>query len=147
MSKEISTQIKINATTEQVWNVFSDFKNYPNWNPFIKSIQGDFEIGKVISIHLVLPDSKPMTFKPKVLSFEQNKKLIWLGHLMIKGIFDGEHKFELIDNKDGTCTFIQSEKFSGILVPLLRKTIEVKTVNGFNLMNKSLKERVESMRK
>ena len=40
-----------------------------------------------------------MTFKPNILVFEENKELRWLGKLFFKGLFDGEHKFEIIDNK------------------------------------------------
>ena len=63
-----------------------------------------------------------------------------MGHLLFPGLFDGEHKFELVDNHDGTTTFIQSEIFKGILVPLFNKMLDTNTVNGFNLMNQKLKE-------
>ena len=38
MAKEIKTEILINATPEKVWSILTSFDNYPNWNPFIKSI-------------------------------------------------------------------------------------------------------------
>ena len=57
-----------------------------------------------------------MIFKPIILTRINNKELSWQGKLLFKGLFDGKHKFELIDNGDGTTTFIQSEKFSGIFV-------------------------------
>jgi hypothetical protein len=147
MAKVITTEIQIHAKPEHVWSVFSDFKNYPNWNPFITSIQGNFSVGQTITVNLNPPDAKPMTFKPKLLICNENKKLVWIGHLFIKGLFDGEHSFEIVDHKDGTCTFIQSEKFNGILVPVLKKLLETNTLNGFKLMNQKLKERVESMNK
>jgi len=84
-----------------------------------------------------------MTFTAKVLAFEKNKEFRWLGHLFIKGLFDGEHCFQLTDNGDGSTTFRQSEQFGGILVPLFNKMIEVNTRNGFEAMNKKLKERAE----
>lgn len=84
-----------------------------------------------------------MTFKPKVLAFEANQEFRWIGHLLIPGLFDGEHRFQLIDNGNGTTTFIQSEKFKGILVPLFKKMLDINTVNGFNEMNQKLKEIVE----
>jgi len=62
---------------------------------------------------------------------------------LFPGLFDGEHKFELIDNNNGTTTFVQSEKFTGILVPLFRKMLDVNTRNGFSLMNEKLKELAE----
>ncbi len=143
MAKEIKTEILINAAPEKIWAVLTDFDNYPNWNPFIKSITGDIAVGNRITARLEPPEAKGMTFKPKILTYEINKEFRWLGHLLFPGLFDGEHKFELIDNGNGTATFRQSEKFKGILVPLFKKMLDINTTNGFNLMNKRLKELAE----
>ena len=85
-----------------------------------------------------------MIFKPKVLVYEENKKLSWIGRLLIPGLFDGEHTFELIDNGDGTTTFVQSEIFKGLLVPLFQKTLDNNTRRGFEQMNLKLKEMCEN---
>lgn len=145
MAKELITEIKINAKPAQVWAILTDFSSYPAWNPFIKSLTGDVQVGNTITARIEPPKASGMTFKPKVLSFEANKKFVWLGNLLIKGLFDGEHSFELIDNLDGTTTFIQSEKFEGILLPLFKKMLDVNTKEGFESMNKALKDRVESL--
>ena len=39
----ISTEIEISASDEEVWQVLSDFDAYPEWNPFIKTIEGKLE--------------------------------------------------------------------------------------------------------
>ncbi|HEY5462890.1 MAG TPA: SRPBCC domain-containing protein [Hanamia sp.] len=140
MAKEIKSEILINAMPEKVWSILTDFDQYPNWNPFIKSITGNVLVGNKITARLEPPGAKGMTFKPKVLVFETNKELRWIGHLLFPGLFDGEHKFELIYNGNGTTTFRQIEKFRGILVPLFKKMLDENTFNGFNLMNKKLKE-------
>ena len=143
MAKEIKTEILINATPENVWSVFTDFDNYPNWNPFIKSIKGEMKVGNKITARIVPPEAKGMTFKPKILTFETNKELSWIGHLFFAGLFDGKHTFELIDNENGTTTFRQSENFKGILLPLLIKQLDNNTKKGFEEMNKKLKEMAE----
>jgi hypothetical protein len=143
MTKEIKTEILIHATPAKVWSILTNFDNYPNWNPFIKSIKGDVKVGNKITARIEPPQAKGMTFKPKILTFETNKELKWLGHLLVAGLFDGEHKFELMDNGNGTTTFIQSEKFKGILVPLFKNMLENNTINGFNEMNGKLKELAE----
>lgn len=131
---ELKTEIVINAEPSKVWEILIDFEKYPNWNPFIKSLTGDVKIGNQIKIEL-----QGMKFKPRVLTFEKDKEFSWLGHLLIKGLFDGEHLFKLTDNKNGTTKFEQSEKFSGILVPLLKKKLMTETKDGFIEMNKRLK--------
>ena len=143
MAKEIKTEIVIKATPEIVWAILTDFDNYPNWNPFIKSIKGQVAVGNKIIARLEPPKAKGMTFKPSVLIFDANKEFKWLGHLLFPGLFDGEHKFELFDNGNGTTNFRQSEKFKGLLVSLFKKMLDNNTTNGFNLMNQKLKELAE----
>jgi hypothetical protein len=143
MAKEIKTEILIKATPEKVWSILTNFNNYPIWNPFIKSIKGEVKVGKKVIVNIEPPESKGMTFKPKILKVETNKELIWLGHLLFPGLFDGKHNFKLIDNGDGTTTFVQSEEFKGILVPLFKKQLNNNTRRGFEAMNNKLKELAE----
>lgn len=138
MTKEINTSIIINATTQQVWNVLTDFDSYPLWNPFVKSITGKVAVNNRVKIKL-----PGMQFKPVVLAFEANRELRWLGNLLVKGLFDGEHQFLLRDNGNGTTTFLHSEKFSGLLVPIFSKKLDTETRQGFEQMNLALKERAE----
>lgn len=142
-AKEIKTEILINALPEKVWAIFSDFNNYPNWNPFIKSLAGDVKVGNKITVKIEPYNSKPMTFKPKVLAFEANKEMRWIGHLLFAGLFDGRHQFELIDNGNGTTTFKQSEVFKGILMPFFSKKKMGNTRKGYEAMNQKLKELAE----
>jgi hypothetical protein len=141
--KEIRTEIVIKATPARVWYVLTDFESYPEWNPFIKSIQGSLVEGTTIIARMEPPESSGMTFKPKLLTIKNAKEIRWLGHLFFPGLFDGEHIFELYENTDGSTTFIQREKFKGILVPLFKKMIDVNTVQGFEMMNRKLKELAE----
>jgi hypothetical protein len=145
MAKEIKSEVLINASPEEIWCVLMDFKNYPNWNPFIKQIEGIAQRDNVIVARIEPPGAQGMTFKPRVLEVNENKEFRWIGKLLIKGLFDGEHKFEIIDNKNGTSTFIQSEKFTGILVPIFKNMLEVNTLEGFKKMNAKLKEVVEKI--
>ncbi|GHB77638.1 SRPBCC domain-containing protein [Persicitalea jodogahamensis] len=147
MAKELKTQIRIEAAPDQVWDVLTDFEKYPAWNPFIKSLTGQVAVGHTINVRLEPPEGSGMTFKPKVLAMEKNKEFRWLGQLFFKGLFDGEHRFALVDNGDGSTTFLHSERFEGILVPLFNEMIEVNTRNGFEDMNQQLKIRVEGLYK
>ncbi len=144
MSKEIKTEIQIQARPDKVWEILCDFENYHQWNPFIKKIKGETRSGSRLEVFIEPPQSKGMRFRPVVLVFKPQKEFRWLGKLWMKGLFDGEHAFELIDNGDGSTTFIHSEKFKGLLVPFLSKMLDVNTKNGFELMNYNLKRLAEN---
>jgi hypothetical protein len=140
MPTTIKTEIIIQATPERVWLLLSQFDNYPEWNPFIKSVQGEVKVGNTITVRIQSSASKEMTFKPKILVLETNKELSWLGHFLFRGLFDGAHTFVLTDNGNGTTLFRQQETFRGILVPLFKKQLDTYTRKGFMAMNQKLKE-------
>lgn len=143
MKKELKTEILIEATPGKIWEILTAFDRYPEWNPFITSITGKPEVGKKIRAQIAPPGAKGMTFKPTVLAFEKEKEFKWIGNLLFPGLFDGEHRFELIDNGNGTTTFIQAERFRGILVPLFKKMLDIHTLEGFRAMNQQLKVEAE----
>jgi hypothetical protein len=84
-----------------------------------------------------------MTFKPTVLAAEPARELRWLGRLLVPGLFDGEHSFRIEPLPGGRSRFVQSERFSGVLVRPLRKTLD-RTLLGFEQMNGALKAEVEA---
>ena len=142
--KEIRTEISISATPEQIWTVLSDFKKYADWNPFIRSISGKAIAGEILNVSILPPGGSPMHFRPVVLCSDAEREFRWKGKLIIKGLFDGEHYFLIRDNGDGSSAFIQGEKFSGLLVPMVAKALE-NTEQGFKSMNEALKLRCEQL--
>lgn len=137
---KIETSILIHATPTIVWSILTEFEKYPEWNPFVKSLKGSVAEGKQIEVQL-----PGMKFKPTVVTFKPEQEFAWLGHLWIKGLFDGRHSFRLVDNNDGTTTFYHSENFSGILVPIFKQKLLKDTLNGFEHMNQKLKARAEDL--
>ena len=140
--KEIETDIRINADAETIWNILMDFEHYPDWNPFIKSIEGEQALGSKLKVHIHPPEGKKMIFNPTIQEFVPNRKLKWLGSGPVKGLFDGQHSFELEQLEDGTVKFIHEERFTGLLVGLFKKVL-IKTEIGFKQMNEALKEKSE----
>lgn len=139
----LKTSIDINASPEKIWSILNDFERYPIWNPFIVELTGKFELGKRILVKIQPPDAKMSTFKPKVTAFEPTKKMSWLGSVLMPGIFDGEHIFELLPQSNGSTRLVQSEHFKGILLPFFKKILDNNTRRGFEAMNKKVKEIAE----
>lgn len=140
---EIRTEIEIEAPPEIVWGVLTDFSRYAEWNPFIVGIQGEARAGARIRITLSMPESaKEHQFRPRVIRCEAPQELRWLGHLWMKGLFDGEHFFRL-EASGAKTRFIHGEDFSGVLLRFSGQTVTHAT-RGFVYMNQALKQRVES---
>jgi hypothetical protein len=144
MAREINTTIKINAPSNKVWAVLTDFSQYSEWNPFIRSIRGNAQQGEALEILIQPPGGTSMTFQPIILVLQPGAELRWRGRLMLPGIFDGEHQFQLESIGEGRTRLIHREVFSGLLVPLLWRKLDIQTRQGFEAMNHALKKRVES---
>lgn len=145
IKKEIRTELVIKASPAIVWSVLTDFAQYPSWNPFIKWIKGEAIEGLKITACIEPPNASGMTFKPLILKVNPQKEFRWVGHLFIRGLFDGEHIFELYENSDGSTTFVQREEFKGLLVGLFTKMLDTNTMQGFEAMNRKLKKRAEAL--
>jgi hypothetical protein len=145
MQRHISHTIEIDATPDEVWGILADTESYPEWNPFIETLEGDLTSGAHLRTRISAPGGSTMTFKPRVLVAAPGSELRWLGRLLVRGLFDGEHAFVLESLPGGRTRFTQSETFSGVLVRALGGTL-AKTEEGFRQMNEALRERVEKSR-
>jgi hypothetical protein len=78
---ELKTEILINATPEKVWQVLTDFKHYPLWNPFIKNLAGNPVASEKLIVQIAPPGKKEMTFSP-VLFKADGSELRWVGKFL-----------------------------------------------------------------
>lgn len=140
--RNLTTEITIEAPARVVWEILTDLEKYEDWNPFIVSSEGDVTEGSRLRNKMQPPGGKTTTFKPTVTAVEAEKYFEWLGRLGVPGLFDGRHQFKLEAVGERT-RFIQSEEFTGILVPLFAKMLDNKTQPGFEAMNQAIKERAE----
>jgi hypothetical protein len=142
--KELRSQIEIEAPPERVWQVLTDFAAYPEWNPFIRRVSGRPEVEEQLVVRMRPSGTRGLTFRPTVTKAEPNRQLRWLGHLLVPGIFDGEHTFEIEELERDRILFIQREVFKGLLVPLFARSLDRDTQRGFEEMNRALRERAET---
>ena len=141
--REITTETKINAPAATVWRILTDFKRFPSWNPFIPKAEGALREGAQLKVRIEPPGGMGMTFRPRITRLSEKRELRWLGRLFIPGLFDGEHHFEIKPLGEDAIQFVQREQFKGILVPLLWRSLDKNTRQGFEEMNAALKKRAE----
>lgn len=143
MSSTIERSIEIDAPPAAIWSVLTDIGAYPDWNPFMTKLAGEFTVGSRLEVRIERPNARPMTFKPTVLAVEPEHELRWLGRFIIPGLVDGEHCLRIERLTDGRSRFTQTERFTGLLVRPLKSMLG-KTELGFEQMNASLKARAEA---
>ncbi len=142
--KELHSEIEIDAPAERVWRLLTDFASYPEWNPFIRSISGQPTTGERLAVRIEPPGGRGMTFRPQVLNAQPNRELRWVGHLLVPGLFDGEHSLAIQPLGENRVRFVQREAFKGLLVPVFARSLDNNTQRGFEQMNRALKERAEA---
>ena len=140
--KEIKTEIIINTSKKEVWRILTNFSEYPEWNPFIRSLEGQAVKDTRLVATLQLKDRKPMVFKPVVTVSDENKKFEWLGTTSLN-VVNGRHYFIVEEINEKQVKFVHGEQFTGILARPFHKRLAEPTIAGFVEMNKALKNRVE----
>ena len=142
--RELRSEININASATRAWDTLTDLDSFHEWNPFLQRALGEVKEGEKLNVYAKAPGGMGMSFKPRVVRVNPNREFRWLGRLGMRGIFDGEHIFEIEPDGDSSCRFVQREEFRGFLVPIMLAMISKSTLRGFNEMNQALKSRLEN---
>lgn len=72
--KELYTEIEINASASVVWDILTDFNNFPNWNPFIKEISGNLQEGSQIEVFITPPKNRSFQKNHRFFDAPKNQR-------------------------------------------------------------------------
>ncbi len=138
MAAHFHTELRIEASPQQVWEVLTDLEAYPQWNPMAKQAQGRLEVGAKLLLHLA---ALPFPVGAQIRALDPGRLLRWGGGASI--ILDVEHYFEV--HPDGEHTrFVHGEIFGGLLGPLIARLAGIN--NGlYEHYNQKLALRVASI--
>lgn len=140
----LTSEIEIAAPSEVIWDVLVDFGAYVDWNPVEIQARGQAVVGGTLEHTGQLPGRKPMTFKAKIIEATPSRALAWKGKIVIPGLFDVTHHFEIDPLAGDRSRLRQFEHFSGVLVPFMRGMLR-DTQAAFELANQAIKARAESV--
>jgi hypothetical protein len=142
--KELRTEIEIQASPEKVWQALTQLDRYPEWNPFIHHAIGTAKVGEKVDITF-RSGLKDMTLHCTVIKAEPNLELHWKYHVILPGLWSGEHSFTIEPMGANRVRFIDKEIFTGLLIPLQVKDINTNTRRDFEAMDQALKARAEQI--
>ena len=143
MGTTLVSQIDIDASPQQVWRLLTDLSAYPEWNPFIVRAEGRVEVGSRLTLRMQPVGGRPATLRPTIVQADEGSCLRWRGSVGVRGILDAEHVFRITARDGGRSRLHQNEHFTGLLVPLLAKSLHRTTRPAFDAMNEALKSRAE----
>ena len=140
---EIRSELEIAAPAAEVWGILTDFPRYQEWNPFITEFKSDGVVGNPLRLLLSLPEGRDYRIKATLLRNDADYELRFRAHLLLPGLFDGEHFLRVQAVDPRRTRFVQGENFSGALLRFSGRTL-TKVARGFDYMNEALKRRAEA---
>ena len=143
MKKNFHAQATIKAPASKVWEHLTDFESYPEWNPFLRSVQGEPKEGATIYI-IVANQPRPIKGKIKQLIPDARLQLESLGPLGL-GLLRALFTCEITPLEDShQVTFAVNETFEGPLTRIVSSSLEQQS-SLYNELCQSLKMRVENL--
>ncbi len=135
--KSVHHQISINATSEEVWKVLTDFESYPEWNPTMELVEGEVKEGNNVKYQFTQDENSKSEIGATVMKIVPPKLLNQKDGIPL--ILTFNHKYILEPNGNMTKVTIH-EDYRGIGVNFWNpKPVEA----AYGRLNIALKERVE----
>jgi hypothetical protein len=118
MHYEVTADIR--APAETIWEIITDARRYPDWDSGVERIEGDIAAGEKIKVFSEMNPGRG--FPVKVTEFEPAQRMTWTGGMPL-GLFKGVRTFRLTPGPDSSTRFEMRERFSGPLLPLMRRSM------------------------
>lgn len=162
---QLSTQITINATPDEVWLALVDFPSWEHWNPFLRDLEGVALKGERVQV-TINPDyaslaeemweqdpdnamanalvlNKSSGFNPQITAYNPAALLRWEQKHWLTGTY--RQSFRLEEDAAGNTLLTNLTEMSGLLVSMGWETAILPMYKGgMQLMNEGLKRRVET---
>lgn len=135
------TNIIIDATPSQVWEVMTDFATMPDWSTTLQGISGDVSNGGNAIIHFL--NAGTVVDIPHILIYEDGVMFGWSEETSsAPGIFD--HHIYKVEACGDQTKFIQSDQFVGENASTSPAELAEFVVSFYTIFNEDLKAEVES---
>jgi len=111
-------EVDIQSRPAQIWTLLTDAEGFPRWNSTVTAIEGRIGEGQRIRVHV--PGTE-RTFTPLVSNVLPNTRMTWTGGFA--PLFKGVRMFELAPQAGGSTTFVMQERFSGLMLPIVGRSL------------------------
>src|SRR5262249_29545765 len=111
-------EVSIQSLPGRIWMLLTDAKNFPRWNSTVTAIDGDIRDGQRIRIHA---PGTTRTFTPRIAIVVPEGRMTWTGG--VAPLFKGVRTFELTAETAGSTMFAMQERFSGVMLPFVGRSL------------------------
>jgi hypothetical protein len=108
-------EVHVRAYPEILWRLLTDAEGFPRWNSTVSGVEGQIREGERLRLHV---PGTGRVFTPKVSAVVPNERMTWTGGFA--PIFKGVRTFVLTPRSDGSTDFVMEERFSGLILPLVK---------------------------
>ena len=141
----VFTEIEIDATPEQVWNVLTDWDNLKEWSSTFVGISVSNPVkGEIFISYFKNPiTGKPIELEHVCTDYEEGKKFGWSGDII--GKVTDHHIYSVEPAQNGITLFKQEDGLHGPHSKFFNWLAKHKMTAMYKQFNKELKMRVESL--
>jgi hypothetical protein len=118
--KSFEASSLIAADPDRVWKILTDGSAYPAWDSGVTRIDGSIAPGEKITVHAKVNPKR--AFPVRVSEFVPGQRMRWSGGMPL-GLFTGVRTFTLSSRPDGTTRFTVREEYSGLLLPMIWRSM------------------------
>jgi hypothetical protein len=107
--------VNVRTSADDIWRLLTDAQGFPRWNSTVSGIEGHIREGERLVLRVPGTDR---TFTPRISGVVANERMTWTGGFA--PLFKGVRTFVLSPRSDGSTDFRMEERFSGLILPLVK---------------------------
>src|SRR3979409_616878 len=138
--KSYNAKATIHATPDRIWQLLTDARSYPGWNPSVERVEGKIAPGETIKVFVKVNPGR--AFPVKGTEFVPGQRMVWSGGMPM-GLFKGVRTYTLSPQGGGMTRFTMREEYTGPLLPMIWRSIP-DLGPSFQQFASGLKSRAES---
>lgn len=118
--KSFQTSILIEAPAARIFALLTDLPRWTQWNTTVDRVEGSCSPGGRVTVHAKASPGR--AFPLKVSEIDAPHRMVWTGGMPL-GLFTGTRTYSLTEGPDGRVRFDMSETFTGLMAPLITRSI------------------------
>lgn len=139
-----SDAVEIEVPIGRVWEVLTDFGRYGEWNPFTTRVSTDSRVGSPVDLYVTLGPVK-LWQRERIEVVDPPRLLIWSNTMGHSALLSARREQRLEVLSATRCRYLTTDRFSGLLTPVVVLLCGRLVRNGFNAVAAALKERAEGV--